>query len=39
MKKNKFSDKERLVHILAAVNFIIKYTANLNEDDFTAINN
>ncbi len=34
MKKNKFSDKERLIHILASVNFIIKYTADLNEDEF-----
>lgn len=34
MKKNKFSDKERFVHILASINFIIKFTSNLNEDEF-----
>lgn len=34
MKKSKFSDKERLTHILTSVDFIIKYTAGLNEDEF-----
>jgi len=32
--KSKYSDKERLIHLLESVEFIIKYTSSLTEDDF-----